>query len=74
MAKVETTRVVMNMPLGLLGELDEYAKKMNVNRTSAVCFLLSKALDEQKVMSDLGEFLKIYQESQEGSRKVKKTQ
>lgn len=64
MAKVETSRMVMNIPVELLSQLDEYASKMNINRTSAVCVLLSQALGSQKAMTDLGELLKLVQEEQ----------
>lgn len=64
MAKVETSRMVMNIPTELLTQLDEYASKMNINRTSAVCVLLSQALDSQKAMNDLGELVKLYQSEQ----------
>lgn len=62
MAKVETSRMVMNIPVELLSQLDEYASKMNINRTSAVCVLLSQSLNSQKAMTDLGELLRVYQE------------
>ena len=64
MAKVETSRMVMNIPVDLLSQLDEYASKMNINRTSAICVLLNLALDSQKAMNDIGELLKLYQEEQ----------
>lgn len=64
MAKVETSRMVMNIPVDLLNQLDEYASKMNINRTSAVCVLLSQSLSSQKAMTDLGELLRVYEEEQ----------
>ena len=64
MEKLETFRLTFNIPTDLLDQVDEYAKKMCVNRTSALCFLLSQALNSQKAMNDLGEFLKLYQEEQ----------
>lgn len=64
MAKVETSRMVMNIPVDLLSQLDEYASKMNINRTSAVCVLLSQSLSSQKAMTDMGELLRVYQEEQ----------
>lgn len=64
MAKVETSRMVMNIPVELLSQLDEYASKMNINRTSAVCVLLSQALNSQKAMTDLGELLRLVHEEQ----------
>lgn len=65
MAKVETSRMVMNIPVDLLSQLDEYASKMNINRTSAVCVLLSQSLSSQKAMTDLGELLRVYQEKKD---------
>lgn len=64
MARVETTRMGMNIPTELMEQLDEYADRMNISRTSAVCVLLSQALNSQKAMTDLGELLKLYQEEQ----------
>lgn len=64
MEKLETFRLTFNIPIDLLGQVDEYAKKMCVNRTSALCFLLSQSLNNQKAINDLGEFLKLYQEEQ----------
>lgn len=65
MARVETSRMVMNIPVDLLGQLDEYASRMNINRTSAVCVLLSQSLNSQKAMTDLGELLKVIQEEKD---------
>ena len=64
MEKLETFRLTFNIPTDLLGQVDEYAKKMCVNRTSALCFLLSQSLNSQKAINDLGELLKLYQEEQ----------
>ena len=64
MEKLETFRLTFNIPTDLLGQVDEYAKKMCVNRTSALCFLLSQSFSSQKAMNDLGELLKLYQEEQ----------
>ena len=61
MARVETFRVNVNMPTDLLVQLDDYADKMNINRTSAICVLLSQALGSQKAMNDISELLKLYQ-------------
>ena len=64
MEKIDTFRLTFNIPVELLGQVDEYAKKMNVNRTSALCFLLSQSLNSQKAMNDLEELLRLYQEEQ----------
>ena len=52
------------MPCDLAYRVDEYASKMNINRTSAICVLLNLALDSQKAMSTLEQLLKVYQEEQ----------
>lgn len=65
MVKVETSRMVMNIPVDLLSQLDEYASKMNINRTSAVCVLLSQSLSSQKAIDDLGELLRAYKEEKD---------
>ena len=65
MEKVETNRINLNMPCDLAYRVDEYASKMNINRTSAICVLLNLALDSQKAMNDIGELLKLYQEEKD---------
>ena len=65
MQKVETNRINLNMPCDLSNRVDEYASKMNINRTSAICVLLNLALDSQKAMNDIGELLKLYQEEKD---------
>ena len=64
MARVETTRMGMNIPTELMDKLDEDADRMNISRTSAVCVLLSQALDSQKAVNDLGELLKLVKAEQ----------
>lgn len=59
MARVETSRLGINIPTELLKELDSYASSMNISRTSAVCVLLSQALNSQKAMNDLNELVKM---------------
>ena len=63
MAK-EITRVTVNLNSELVNQVDKYAENMNINRTSAVAVLLSQAVNSQKAMNDLGEFIKLYQEEQ----------
>ncbi len=55
MKKRNTFRLTFNIPVKLLSQVDEYAMKMNINRTSALCFLLSHSLNSQKAMNELGE-------------------
>jgi len=53
----ELQRLNMNMPADLIQQVDEYAKRMNLNRTSAVIFLVSTALEQQNTMSVIHELL-----------------
>ena len=64
MARVETVRFGMNMPAELMKKLDDYADRMNISKSSAVCVLLSQALNSQKAMNDLGELLRLVKEEQ----------
>lgn len=49
MEKVEKNRINLNMPCDLARRVDEYASKMHINRTSAICVLLNLALDSQRL-------------------------
>lgn len=59
MDKAETSRVNLNMPCDLVTRLDDYATKMNINRTSAICVLLNIALDNQKTINVLEELVNM---------------
>lgn len=61
MAKTGTNKLIMNIPVDLLEKVDEYAESMNVNRTSAVCVLLSQALESRKAMADLSALVAMAQ-------------
>lgn len=58
MAK-ETKGVLVNIPLKLLEDIETYADEMNVNRTSAILFLLTQSLNNQKAMNNLNEVVKL---------------
>ena len=55
--KKELQRLNMNMPAGLLQEVDEYANRMNLNRTSAMILLVSTGLEQEANMSIIHELL-----------------
>lgn len=55
-------RININIPVETLAKVDDYAKKMSINRTSAILVLISTALDTQKAMSDLSELLELYKD------------
>ena len=61
MARSEVVRLNINLPVPLMERLDEYADKMNINRTSAVAVLLSQALDSQKAISDISDLINFAQ-------------
>ena len=50
-------RLNMNMPAGLMKQVDEYAARMNLNRTSAMILLVSTALEQKNAMSLMDELL-----------------
>ena len=60
----EITRVTVNLNSELVKQVDQYAEEMNINRTAAVAVLLSQAVNSQKAMNDLSEFMKMYKEEQ----------
>ena len=50
MAKV---RLNVNLEDKMMARIDEYAKAMNITRTSAITVLCSQALDYQQVINSL---------------------
>jgi hypothetical protein len=59
----------MNMPADLIQQIDEYANRMNLNRTSATIFLVSTALEQKNAMSKIDELLSKLGELEKGSSK-----
>ena len=57
-------KLIVNVDEKLLQKLDEYAEAYHVNRTSAVSFLLTEALEQKQAMNTMQELLKIYQSEQ----------
>ena len=53
----ELQRLNMNMPAGLIKEVDDYANRMNLNRTSAMIYLVSSALEQKNAMSVMEQLL-----------------
>lgn len=65
MAKKETTRLSINLPIELIEKVDNYADNMAINRTSAVAVLLSMALDNQRAINTLEQLMVAYNKEQE---------
>jgi len=57
MSSRKLQRLYMNMPVDLIKQIDEYASRMNLNRTSATIFLVSTALEQKNAMSKVDELL-----------------
>lgn len=53
------------MPANLIQQVDEYANRMNLNRTSAMIVLVSTALEQKNVMSSMDELLNKFSELEE---------
>lgn len=64
----ELQRLNMNMPADLIQQVDEYANRMNLNRTSAMIFLVSTALEQKNAMSMMDELLNKFSELEEKAR------
>ena len=62
----ELQRLNMNMPVNLVQQVDKYANRMNLNRTSAMIVLVSTALEQRNaidMMADLLDKLSVLEES-----------
>lgn len=57
----DMTRVTVNLKTSLVERIDEYARSMNINRTSAVSVLLTQSLDTTTALETLQNITKIYQ-------------
>ena len=64
----ELQRLNMNMPADLIQQVDEYAERMNLNRTSAMIVLVSTALEQKNAMSVIDEMLNRFSELEEKAR------
>ena len=53
----ELQRLNMNMPVNLIQQLDKYANRMNLNRTSAMICLVSTALEQRNAIDMMGSLL-----------------
>ena len=57
-AKSNGKRISFMMDVDLLIRVDEYAKKMGITRSGAICILCSSALDSQQSLGTMEELLK----------------
>lgn len=51
--KGDYTKVGFNVSNDLLVKIDEYAKSLYINRSSAICVLVSQALEQKKALDTL---------------------
>lgn len=58
----EAKRINIIVPVDTLERIDSYAYKMSISRTAAILVLCSQSLDNQKVIEELGEIVKLYKE------------
>ena len=70
--KIKTYRLALNLPEVLVCEVDEYAKKMNLTRTSAITFLLSRSLQEDNIIFNLGKLINLCEEEKRKEEKKEK--
>ena len=57
-------KLVLNLDEELVAQLDTYAADKHVNRTAAISFLLTTALEHIQAISSLDELLKLYHAEQ----------
>ena len=70
----ELQRLNMNMPANLIKEVDEYASRKNLNRTSAMIFLVSTALEQKNAIDMMDELLNKLSELEEKAMAEKETE
>jgi len=69
--KRELQRLNMNMPADLIEQVDNYAKRMNLNRTSAMILLVSTGLEQEANMSIIHELLqRLFAELDEKAKAI----
>lgn len=62
MTKKEKRLVNINLPINLVKQIDEYANKMNLNRTSAIIVLTSTALEQKNAVSSIDKLISKFEE------------
>ena len=55
-------RLNLNLSVDLLEQIDNYASRIGVTRSSAVSILVSQTLEQQRTMTDLAKLVKMYEE------------
>ena len=55
----EVKKLVCNIDSDLLAMVDNYAASLHINRTAAVSVLLSTALKQDRLMSDLSNIMDV---------------
>lgn len=57
-------KLVLNLDENLVTQLDIYATEKHVNRTAAIAFLLTSALEQKQAINTLDELLRVYHAEQ----------
>lgn len=57
-------KLIMNIDEKLLDKVDAYASDHHINRTSAICVILSSFLEQKHSIDTLASFVQIYQAEQ----------
>lgn len=68
-SKMSLQKVQVNLDASLVERVDDYAKTLHVNRTAAISVLLSRALQAEKSLNDLGRLLDAY-DAEKGAQEV----
>lgn len=65
--KREIRKLNINLPIDLIEQIDEYANRMNLNRTSAIIILVSTSLEQKNTVSAIDQLISKF-EKLENSR------
>lgn len=62
---MERKNLNVNLPLETFKRLDDYSKKYQIPRTSAVAMLINTALDGQEMVQSVGKLTELLEELRE---------
>ena len=56
----DSMRVQITMPVDLVAEIDQQAKKINLSRSSFITMVVTQYSNQQKIISDIDDIKKWY--------------
>ena len=59
----DKSRVSLSLDNGIITEVDNYAKRMGINRSAAVSVLLNQQFMQQNTLDDIGKIMQMIDEN-----------